>query len=90
LYKTAHGTYIGSLRLDGHKPTQLPIGTTFHFGASTRLYVLREKPANSSISASIMEELERAAADGEGGLLGLPETDSELDVIILRRRDCIN
>lgn len=28
----------------------------------------------------IMEELERAGADGEGGWLGLPETDSELDV----------
>jgi len=27
-----------------------------------------------------MEELEKTAADSEGALLGLPETDTELDV----------
>lgn len=104
----AHGTFIGSMRLEANKPTQLPVDTTFHFGgilvslivlycvknvqkqlmvvfilnaASTRMYILREKPPNVG-PRPIMEELEKASADGEGGLLGLPETDSELDVRI--------
>ncbi|OXA63419.1 nuclear inhibitor of protein phosphatase 1 [Folsomia candida] len=75
---STHGTYIGSMRLESNKPTQLPVDTTFHFGASTRMYILREKPPNVG-PRPIMEELERAGADGEGGWLGLPETDSELD-----------
>jgi len=75
---STHGTFIGTMRLEGSKPTQLPIDTRFHFGASTRIYILREKPL-SGIPRPIMQELERAAADGEGGLLGLPETDSEVD-----------
>lgn len=33
----AHGTFIGNLQIEPHKPTQLHINSTFHFGASTRL-----------------------------------------------------
>lgn len=32
----AHGTFIGNLRLEERKPTQLQLNSTFHFGASTR------------------------------------------------------
>lgn len=67
------------MRLEANKPTQLPVDSQFHFGASTRMYILREKPPTVA-PRPIMEELERAAMEGEGGLLGLPETDSELDV----------
>lgn len=38
---SAHGTYIGQMRLEANKPTQLPIDSTFHFGASTRNYIIR-------------------------------------------------
>ena len=38
---TAHGTFVGTLRLEAHKPTQIPIDTTLSFGASTRTYTLR-------------------------------------------------
>lgn len=79
LFSLAHGTFIGTLRLESQKPTQLQIDARFHFGASTRQYVLREKPP-TIISRPIMEELERSTSDREGGLLGLPETDTELDV----------
>lgn len=34
---SAHGTFIGNLQIEPHKPTQLHINSTFHFGASTRL-----------------------------------------------------
>jgi hypothetical protein len=74
----AHGTYIGSLRLEAHKPTQLPIDSTFHFGASTRYYIIRERPQTGA--RPIIEELEKTSEEAEGGLLGLPETETELDV----------
>jgi len=77
---STHGTFIGTLRLESQRPTQLCINDArFHFGASTRQYVLREKPP-IIMSRPIMEELERSTSDREGkGLLGLPETDTELD-----------
>lgn len=78
---SAHGTFIGNLRLEAHKPTQLPIDSTFHFGASTRYYIIRERPQTGA--RPIMEELEKLSEDMDaGGLLGLPETETELDVCI--------
>ncbi|XP_012266299.1 nuclear inhibitor of protein phosphatase 1 isoform X1 [Athalia rosae] len=75
---STHGTYIGNMRLDPNKPTQLPIDSTFHFGASTRYYIIRERPQSGA--RPIIEELEKSAEDNDaGGLLGLPETETELD-----------
>lgn len=37
----AHGTFVGSMRLEPHKPQQLLEDSTFSFGASTRSYTLR-------------------------------------------------
>lgn len=74
---STHGTFIGSIRLEPNKPTQLPVDSTFHFGASTRLYILRERPQNTSRSST--DELEKKREELEGGLLGLPETEIELD-----------
>lgn len=36
MFFAAHGTFIGTMRLEAHKPTQLHVNSTFHFGASTR------------------------------------------------------
>ncbi|XP_053650648.1 nuclear inhibitor of protein phosphatase 1 isoform X1 [Cherax quadricarinatus] len=74
---STHGTYIGKIRLESQKPTQLPVNSTFHFGASTRMYTLRERPQTAP--KPVMEELERMTEDSDGGLLGLPETETELD-----------
>lgn len=76
----AHGTYIGTMRIESEKPTQLPVDSTFHFGASTRYYILRERPQNAP--RPILEELEEEAKSGhqDGGKLGLPESEMELDV----------
>lgn len=66
----AHGTFIGNVRLEAHKPTQLPINSTFHFGASTRYYTLREKPnidGQSSDNADILP-------------INLPDSEIDLDV----------
>ncbi|KAF7279676.1 hypothetical protein GWI33_006839 [Rhynchophorus ferrugineus] len=74
---STHGTFIGSLRLEGYKPTQLPIDSSFHFGASTRNYIIRERPQTGI--RPIIDEIEKAGEETEGGLLGLPETETELD-----------
>ena len=74
---TAHGTFIGKMRLEAHKPTQVPLDSILSFGASTRTYILRERPA--VILPLISEGIEDE--DGEGGtLLGLPELDNDVDV----------
>ena len=54
------------------------------FGASSRSYVLREKPAMPSSNLKQSENSEKMEEETEegskGGLLGLPESDTELDV----------
>lgn len=75
----AHGTFIGTLRLEAHKPTILQLNSTFHFGASTRYYILRERPSAGSRSTNIMEDIPMNDS-GEGALLGLPESQTDLDV----------
>nr|CAG4636221.1 EOG090X07CE [Eubosmina coregoni]SVE69839.1 EOG090X07CE [Eubosmina coregoni] len=76
---STHGTFIGNMRIESEKPTQLPIDSTFHFGASSRMYILRERPQTAP--RPILEELEEEAKSEhqDGGLLGLPETEMELD-----------
>ncbi|XP_068145282.1 nuclear inhibitor of protein phosphatase 1 [Drosophila tropicalis] len=74
---STHGTFIGTLRLEAHKPTQLQINSTFHFGASTRNYILRERPSAGQHS-NIMEDLPLSETT-DGALLGLPECQTELD-----------
>lgn len=77
------------MRLEAHKPTQLPIDSTFHFGASTRYYIIRERPQTGT--RPIIEELEKLSEDADaGGLLGLPETETELDVCILYLVNMLN
>jgi hypothetical protein len=62
----------------------LPIDSTFHFGASTRYYIIRERPQTGA--RPIIEELEKLSEDIDaGGLLGLPETETELDVRIIKK-----
>ncbi|KAM7341797.1 nuclear inhibitor of protein phosphatase 1 [Cochliomyia hominivorax] len=74
---STHGTFIGTLRLEAHKPTQLHVNSTFHFGASTRRYILRERPSAGQRN-SIMEDIPMNETS-DGALLGLPETQTELD-----------
>merc|ERR1712156_1242808 len=69
---------LGNILLERHKPTQLPVDSRFHFGASTRQYIIRERPQAGP--RPIMEELEKSSSsDTDGRLMGLPETESELD-----------
>lgn len=74
---STHGTFVGTLRLEPQKPTQLPIDTTIRFGASSRYYTLRERPPQVVVTVG---EDGSTLVEGEGGaLLGLPELDTEVD-----------
>lgn len=79
VYFSAHGTFVGTLRLEIKKPTQLPLDTTIRFGASTRSYTLRERP---QVTLNMATDSEGAMLEeGEGGtLLGLQDLDNEIDV----------
>lgn len=74
---STHGTFIGTMRIEANKPMQLPVDSVFRFGESTRKYVLRERPRAGH--RPIMDELEKTGSEADGGLLGLPETENELD-----------
>ena len=76
----AHGTFIGSIRLEGRKPQQVPIDSEIHFGASTRKYIIRERP--QTIQPNLSTD-DKTGEEIEGGLLGLPETETELDVSLI-------
>ncbi|XP_064627026.1 nuclear inhibitor of protein phosphatase 1-like [Lineus longissimus] len=72
---STHGTYIGSIRLENKKPQAVPLETELHFGASTRKYLIRERPQSMQTGHGDDDKTD----DKEGGLLGLPETETELD-----------
>lgn len=77
----AHGTFLGHIRLEPHKPQQIPIDSTVSFGASTRAYTLREKP--QTLPSAVKGDEKMGGEDDElKGLLGLPEEETELDVIL--------
>lgn len=87
---STHGTFIGTLRLEAHKPTvvqigrqnsqlaylniqshQFQLGASFHFGASTRNYILRERVKTQNI----VEDLPGSAETV------LPENEEEVNQI---------
>lgn len=86
-HPTAHGTFLGHIRLEPHKPQQVPIDSTVSFGASTRVYTIREKPqTQTNVSAG-----DKTGDDEElKGLLGLPEEETELEVCILKWAEFIH
>jgi nuclear inhibitor of protein phosphatase 1 len=65
---SAHGTFIGNIRIEGNKPTPLPVDSQFHFGASSRIYIIRERPQAGP--RPIMDELEKSSGDVAATLLG--------------------
>uniref|UniRef100_A0A7E4ZT72 FHA domain-containing protein n=1 Tax=Panagrellus redivivus TaxID=6233 RepID=A0A7E4ZT72_PANRE len=66
----AHGTFVSDTRISPMKPVFLDIGTKFHFGVSTRRFIIREK-----YEAKVQEP---EAAQGPAKQI-LPEDEEELD-----------
>lgn len=72
---STHGTFIGKKRLEPNCPTQLLPGVEFSFGASTRTYILRERPGGQQSSdGNSMSAANSASCDAP-----LPEDEIELD-----------
>lgn len=57
---SAHGTFLGWIRLEPHKPQQVPLDSTVSFGASTRVHILRKKNPDPRQSRT-------RGAEGRGG-----------------------
>jgi len=78
----AHGTFIGSIRLELKKPQQVFVDSELKFGASTRTYIIRERPQINKNFPSILSNSEEAkTADKEDtNVICLPESEIELDV----------
>ncbi|XP_005796002.1 nuclear inhibitor of protein phosphatase 1 [Xiphophorus maculatus] len=74
---STHGTFLGHIRLEPHKPQQVPIDSTISFGASTRTYTIREKPQTQGTAGTGDSKL--GDEDELKGLLGLPEEETELE-----------
>lgn len=64
----AHGSFVRGIRITALQPIFLEVNDDFHFGASTRKYVIRSKLDNNFNSEVLREDV------------NLPEKDSELDV----------
>lgn len=79
----AHGTFLGHIRLEAHKPQQVPIDSTISFGASTRTYTIREKPQTQGSSGT--GDSKTGEDEELKGLLGLPEEETELEVRLVSR-----
>lgn len=83
---STHGTFLGNVQLEAHRPMQLVVEDVFSFGASTRSWVLRQKPnvpapisADTSLNMSVSSEVSNENDTSNLSLLGLPEAENELN-----------
>lgn len=80
---STHGTFIGKLRLEPNKPQQVFVDSELKFGASTRSYIIREKPQNNKNFPSILNNSNTSENedkdDSFSQSLTLPESEAELD-----------
>ena len=72
--------------MDPNKPQQVFVDSELKFGASTRTYIIRERPqANKNFPSSIVNtSLNDSKEDDSLNMsnMTLPESEAELDVII--------
>jgi hypothetical protein len=90
----AHGTFIGHIRLEDHKPQQVHIDSEIHFGESSRIYIIRERPQTHAnklhhifgSNANTMNSNTDANGDyndenkDANNSFSIPESEIELDV----------
>lgn len=67
--------------MEAQKPQQLFIDSELHFGASTRIYVIRERPPANipKLMSSISQNSDDKSEDLSNSL-NLPESEADLDV----------
>lgn len=95
-FRLAHGTFIGRILLEGHKPQPVHIDSEIHFGESSRLYIIRERPQAHGnklhhmfgSNANILHSNSDAGGDHNdenkdgNSSFSIPESEIELDVRI--------
>ncbi|CAH8872667.1 unnamed protein product [Trichobilharzia szidati] len=65
---SVHGTYIGKIKLEPQKPQQVPIDSELHFGASTRMYIIRERPNPLYSIPGNLSDPNSQSLDGNGAI----------------------
>nr|CDS25697.1 Nuclear inhibitor of protein phosphatase 1 [Hymenolepis microstoma] len=76
---SVHGTFIGCIRLERDRPQKVAIDSEIHFGASKRIYIIRERPNQingSSIIRNASDDPNSSLQDGESNL---PKGENELE-----------
>jgi len=84
---STHGTFIGSIRLDPNKPQQVFVDSELKFGASTRTYIIRERPQlNKHFPSSMLQSANNSLNESKeddsinmSNIAALPESEAELD-----------
>ena len=76
--KIYKGTFIGNVRLEPNKPQQVFIDSQLKFGASTRYYVIREKPQQTK--TMLTQSDDNVEKEYENNTNNLPQSEAELDV----------
>ncbi|KAH0513364.1 MAP7 domain-containing protein 2 [Microtus ochrogaster] len=82
---STHDAFLGHIRVEPHKPQEIPIDSAVSFGASTRAYTLREKP--QTLPSAVKGDEKMGGEDDE--LKGKPTagtTDAEEATKILAER----
>lgn len=77
---SVHGTFIGRIKLERDRPQKVAIDSEIHFGASKRIFVIRERP--NQVSGSSFLRSSAAAANSsvqESSESTLPEGEDELE-----------
>ncbi|GAV02688.1 protein phosphatase 1 regulatory subunit 8 [Ramazzottius varieornatus] len=75
---STHGTFVGNIRLEPNKPQQLFSDTSFHFGASTRQYLVKEK----------VKPDDKTTEDGKKKVeVVLPTNEKELESLTIYNTD---
>lgn len=87
---SAHGTFIGHIRLESNKAQQVHLDSEIHFGESSRIYIIRERPQAHGNKFHQMFINQTSSADGNAdhhddnrdgnNSYAIPESEVELDV----------
>ncbi len=92
----AHGTFIGHIQLENHKAQQVHTDSEIHFGESSRIYIIRERPQvhgnklhhifgnnANTINSNVDANGDHNDENKDGNnSFSIPESEIELDVRI--------
>ncbi|KAM3187622.1 hypothetical protein ACTXT7_001970 [Hymenolepis weldensis] len=76
---SVHGTFIGRIRLERDRPQKVAIDSEIHFGASKRIFIIRERPNQANVSSIIRNASDDPNSSLQDGESSLPKGEDELE-----------